>query len=330
VKIGIIGLGFMGATHIAALHEMEGLQLAAVCTTNERALQGDLTQAGGNLDLPPARYDFSAVRKYKDWERLVADPEIEAVDICLPTDYHPKAAIAALQRGKHVLCEKPMALTAGECERMQAAAAENKRVLMIAQVLRFWPEYEALAAFVRGGQHGELRSVQFIRRAGVPDWSNWLPREERSGGAVLDLLIHDIDQAIALFGMPESIRARSLGPVDTLDATLNYARGPQVSIQGGWLAPGEPFSMGFLASAEKGSIELSARGLVLTRETGTSEVLNPSGNAYRAELAYFAECCRTGNEPERCPPVQSREGVELAQLLKESRKREGQLIRCLD
>src|SRR4051794_29013209 len=95
VKIGIIGLGFMGATHISVIKDIEGLKLAAVCTTNERALQGDLTQVGGNLDLPPAKYDFSAVRKYREWEQLVADREIDAVDICLPTDLHTRVAIAA-------------------------------------------------------------------------------------------------------------------------------------------------------------------------------------------------------------------------------------------
>jgi predicted dehydrogenase len=330
VKIGIAGLGFMGATHIGAIKKIPGLELAAVCTTNERALTGDLTEVGGNLDIPPERYDFSALHKSRDWHQLIADSEVDAIDICLPTDLHAEVAIGALEGGKHVLCEKPMALTDGECQRMIEAARRAGRVLMIGQVLRFWPEYVTLREAIENHTYGTVRSVEFRRSAGLPDWSRWLPREERSGGAIVDLLVHDIDQAIALFGMPETVTARSMGPVDTIDAVLDYGNHVQVGIKGGWLPVGEKFSMGFTMRAEDGTLRLDTDGLKVVDETGTRSATVEEGDGYQRELAYFAECCQCGLQPDRCPPEQSAQGITLTRLLKESRKREGETLRCSD
>jgi predicted dehydrogenase len=318
----------MGATHIGAMQKIPGLELGAVCTTNERALSGDLTDVGGNLDIPGAKYDFSAVHKCREWQELVADPDLEAIDICLPTDLHAQVAIRALESGKHVLCEKPMALNTDDCSRMIRAARNAGRVLMIGQVLRFWPEYATLREAIESERFGIVRSVEFRRSAGLPDWSRWLPREERSGGAVVDLLVHDIDQAIALFGMPETVSARSLGAVDTIDAALSYTNGVEVRIKGGWLAPGEKFSMGFEMVAEHGTLRLDGTGLTFTDESGTQPVRTEEGDGYQRELAYFAECCRRNLKPDRCPPEQSAQGIALALVLKESRKREGHTLRC--
>jgi predicted dehydrogenase len=320
----------MGATHIAALNNIPGLELGGVCTTNERALTGDLTEVGGNLDLPPARYDFSSVHKCKEWRELIADRELGAIDICLPTDLHAEVALAALAAGKHVICEKPMALNTAQCRQMIEAADQAGHVLMIGQVLRFWPEYVALREAVKQRQYGAVQAVLFRRSAGLPDWSRWLPREERSGGAVLDMLVHDIDQAISLFGLPETVSARGMGPVDTIDATLSYASGVKVEIKGGWLPAGEPFSMGFHLKAEHGELQLDASGLFVQKDDGRHPIQPEAGSGYQRELAYFAECCRSGSKPQECPPEESAQGIALALLLKESRKREGQTLRCSD
>ncbi len=145
---------------------------------------------------------------------------------------------------------------------------------------------------------------------------------------MIDLLIHDIDQAIWLFGMPERITAKSQGPVDTLAATLSYPDGLQVEIRGGWLPAGEPFSMGFRAQAERAGLELVSNNLFLHDETGRHEMQSAKHDAYQAEIAYFANCCETRRKPERCLAEQSAEALELALLLKESRTREGQSIKC--
>src|SRR5579875_2347699 len=269
VRVGIAGLGFMGATHLSAYEKLRGVEIAAVCSPDAQALSGDLTAVGGNLNRPHRAHDFSGARTYTDWIDLIRDPQLDAVDICLPTDLHAPAAIAALESGKHVLCEKPMALSAEDCEHMMAAAQRHNRILMIGQILRFWPEYLCLRDFVESGRYGRVRGATFIRRCGLPDWSRWLPDERRSGGAIVDLLTHDIDQALLLFGAPARVAAKSMGGPDTLMATLIYPNGPEVRIQGGWFPACTPLSMGFQVRAERAELEWGPDGLTLSDASGT-------------------------------------------------------------
>ncbi|HSU60954.1 MAG TPA: Gfo/Idh/MocA family oxidoreductase [Bryobacteraceae bacterium] len=330
MKIGMVGLGFMGAVHLSAYSKIPDAQVIAVCTQSERALSGDLNAAGGNLNRDLGKFDFSGVKQYRHWRELVLDPDLEIVDICLPTDLHTAVSIAALAAGKHVLCEKPMALTSADCDRMLAAAQENKRILMIAQVLRFWPEYVALRDFVEAGQFGAVRSATFTRQCGLPDWSKWLPVTARSGGAVIDLLVHDIDQAISLFGMPQRVAAKQLGEVDALTATLLYANGPEVRIQGGWFLPGAPLHMSFQVRTERAEMELTPDGLMLNDQTGERKKVEVSGDGYEAEISYFIGCVRQGKPPQRCLPQDSARSVKVALLLKQSREMGGEQLKCSD
>lgn len=329
VRVGIAGLGFMGATHLSAYEQLHGVEIAAVSSPNPQARSGDLSAVGGNLDRPHGRHDLSASRKYGEWRDLIGDPELDAVDICLPTDLHAPAAIAALEGGKHVICEKPMALSVGDCERMLDAAERHGRVLMIGQILRFWPEYLHLHDFVKSARYGQIRTATFTRRCGLPDWSRWLPDESRSGGAIVDLLIHDIDQALLLFGAPARIAAKSIGGPDTLMATLIYPSGPEVRIQGGWFPAGTPLAMGFQVRADRAEIEWGPNGLTLSDHTGQrTPVSLPAVDAYQQELAYFVDCCRTGKPAERCLPQESARALKLALLLKQSRALGGEQLAC--
>ena len=330
VKIGIIGLGFMGAVHYKAFSAIEGVSVAAVCANNPRALEGDLTQVGGNLGRSGEKYDFSNVRKYRNWAEIVADSELDAVDICLPTDLHLSVTVAALKAGKHVFSEKPMALTAADCDEMLAAARQYKKILMVGQVLRFWPDYMYLREFVTSGRYGAVRTATFVRRTAIPDWSKWLLDEKRSGGMLLDFLIHDIDQALDIFGAPAKVAAKSLGEIDTVSSTLLYPGGPEVRIQGGWFAPGTPFAMGFDVMAERGSLEFSPSGLRLNDGSGTAQSIKAEGpDGYEAEVRYFVDCCRAGKAPERCPPEASARAVKLALLMKQSRDEGGKQLECV-
>src|SRR6266849_2489920 len=119
MRLAVVGLGFMGTTHLRAILA-GGAELHAVVSASERKLSGDLSGTGGNLVSggDDDRFDFSGVKKYRDLSAALNDPEIEAVDLCLPTDLHESAAIEALRHGKHVLVEKPMALDEAACQRM--------------------------------------------------------------------------------------------------------------------------------------------------------------------------------------------------------------------
>ena len=281
----------MGATHLDAYAKLAGVEIAAVCARNARALSGDLSQSGGNLGPRAGLHDFSRLHTCSEWRELVEDDALDAIDICLPTNLHAELAIAALNSGKHVLCEKPMALTVADCERMIAAGERSGCVLMIAQVLRFWPEYIALREFVKSGEYGAVRSATFVRRCGLPDWSRWLPDEKRSGGAVLDLLIHDIDQALMLFGIPERVAAKGMGGVDTLMATFLYEQRMEVRVQGGWFDASTPFSMSFQLRAERAEMELTPEGAMLSDMSGTRRRVAMTGaDSYDEQLAFFVEC----------------------------------------
>ena len=319
----------MGATHLQAYTGLPNVTVAAVCSSNQVALSGDLSKVGGNLGRRSQTYDFSAVSKYTAWRDLVADPSLDAVDICLPSELHADVAVAALAAGKHVLVEKPMALLTADCQRMLEAAERHHRILMVAHVLRFFPQYRYLKHFVESGEYGSIRNALFVRRCGVPDWSKWLTSEDRSGGPLLDLLIHDLDQALWLFGPPARVAAKSMGEVDTVSATLLYPDGPEVRVQGGWFAAGTPFAMGFQVCADKAELELTPEGLRQNGVTGEQQTVSlEEKDGFDAEAEYFVDCCIAGRQPSVCPPADSAKAVALSYLLKESRAQGGKQIEC--
>src|SRR5580700_5929760 len=130
MRLALVGFGFMGRVHRDAIATLPGVELAGVVTRDQSKLD-------------------AAVRCYRDLAEALEDPQVDAVDVCLPTDLHEVAAIDALRSGKHVLVEKPMALNGAACARMIEEARRRGRILMVAQVLRFMPAYIALASELR-------------------------------------------------------------------------------------------------------------------------------------------------------------------------------------
>jgi predicted dehydrogenase len=329
VNVGIIGLGFMGATHLGAFMNSPGATVAAVSSSGPKKLSGDLSQVQGNLGRETIQVDLTGVAKYSDWRELIDHPGLDAVDICLPTDLHAPVAVRALQAGKHVLLEKPMALTLPECNAILASASDRGQVLMVAQVLRFWPEYLRLFDFVKSGKKGPVRTAMFERRSAAPS-KHWAKQSSRSGGAIFDLLVHDIDQVLHLFGWPQAVIAETYGGVDTVDASLQYESGLQVQIRGGWFEEGCPFSMGFRAESDAGTLSLNSKGvLTCVSKNGSSLIIETDGrDAFQSEIDYFVECCLARRPPERCLPAESAMAVELALLLDKSRTEGGLRIAC--
>ncbi len=334
MKIAVIGLGFMGATHLHAWRAVAGAQLQAVVSGDERKLTGDLCGISGNLGAPGEHMDFSGIARYRSVAECLADANVEAVDICLPTDLHADVAIAAVRAGKHVLVEKPIALDADSADRMIAEARAARRILMCGQILRFMSNYRQAADMLP--RLGAVRSAMFTRRCGAPAWNRWMGDAARSGGAVFDLLIHDVDYCISLFGKPEAVSARGFRDealrIDWMRAELYYANSGPVTIDGGWFAPSEyPFRAEFTIMAEQGTLEYrSGQGPV----TCIGNALNPPGHAQDApdafenQLAYFIECAAAGHQPNLCPPEDSADAVRVMTLLLESRKREGKRVLC--
>jgi len=336
MKLAVAGLGFMGSTHLKALKGVPDARLAAVISADVQKLNGDLSAIQGNIGGPGEKLDFTGVRKYSSLDEGFRDPEIEAVDLCLPTDLHAPAALAALRAGKHVLVEKPMALSGDQADEMISTAGRAGRILMVAQVLRFWPDYVALRDALGSGSLGPVRTAFFRRRCAAPTWSKWINDPGKSGGGVFDLLIHDADMCIHLFGLPEAVSATGhedmAGGIDFICAQLHYAAIPSVTITGGWHHPKSyPFSMEYTVQADGGTIDYSSAGrpATLYRSDSSSEVLPlASGDGFEGELRYFVDCCRQGRQPALCPPAESAAAVKLALLMVEARKHKGEKIPC--
>jgi predicted dehydrogenase len=337
VRLAVAGLGFMGSTHIQALRSVPGAALAAVVSEDERKLAGDLSSISGNLNRPGEKLDFSAAKKYRKLEEALTDPEIDAVDLCLPTHLHAPASVAALRAGKHVLVEKPMALTVAEAAAMIEAARESGKTLMVAQVLRFWADYQPLIEARRSGSLGEARGFVFRRRCAAPQWGKWLQDPAKGGGGVFDLLIHDVDMCIHLFGVPEAVSATGYedlaAGIDLITANLHYPGIGSVIVTGGWHHPkAYPFSMEYTASFQGGTIEFSTAGRAATLYDagGGEKALDvPAVDGFAAELAYFVDCVAGGRAPERCRPAESAQAVAVTLRMLESRKRNGERLSCL-
>lgn len=228
-----------------------------------------------------------------------------------------------------------MALDAAECDEMMAEAKKAGKLLMSAQVLRFFPAYLPLIEAVHTGTLGQPRHAMFRRRCAAPAWSIWMTNKKVSGGGVFDLLIHDIDMALVCFGTPQAVSATGhedlAAGIDMMTAQLHYENGFSVTITGGWHLPSAyPFSMEYTVVGENAAIEFSTEGRPPHwYGRGEDRVIELSElDGYQAEIEYFVECCRTGARPERCTPESSAAAVKLTRLLEEARTRKGIILPC--
>ena len=226
MKIAIVGFGFMGRMHYGNWKKIRGVKVAAICDANLARLT-ETTK--GNLAGIDETTDFTGIAVYDDFAKMIAAGGFDAVDVTLPTPLHPGMSIAALEAGYHVLCEKPMALTVAECDKMLAAAKRAKRTLLVAHCLRFWPEYVALKKLIDSGKYGKVVAAEFFRASNPPDPKGphgWFLDDRKSGGCMLDMHIHDADMIAHLFGAPKNVSAivhhRKDGVLDHAQLTYAY------------------------------------------------------------------------------------------------------------
>jgi predicted dehydrogenase len=306
VRVGIAGIGFMGVTHYKALKQVQGAQVTAIFTRNPQKLAGDWQGVKGNFGEAGGVEDLTGVKRRDTLEVLLTDPEVDLVDICLPTDMHAPAALAALAAGKHVLVEKPIALTVEDADEMIAAAERAKRLLMVGQVLRFFPEFAYIRQCMDRGEYGDLVAAHFKRVISRPNWSgeNWFADASRTGGAVVDLHIHDADFVHHLLGMPEEVSAAGVtapdGQVDYLVTQYRYkGRNRCITAASGNLGmPGLMFEHGYDAYFQRATLRYnSARGegVEVFTEDGQKHLADVTApDAFVAELTAAVTAVRTG------------------------------------
>ena len=307
-KIGLIGLGFMGATHLKAWRECNDARIAAICNPSGRHLDGDFSDVAGNVgDNEPLKLDMTQTRGYTSYAEMLADPNVDIIDICTPTHTHCDLAIEALRAGKHVLCEKPMARSSEDARAMVEAATAADRILMPAMCLRFWPGWSWLAEAVKSKRYGKVLSAKFTRVAEPPAWGqNFFFDGEKSGGALLDLHIHDTDFVRYLFGHPRQVEScgytKHSGCIDHVVTRYHVDGGALVHADGSWaLTKGFGFRMAYLVNFENATADYDlARGdealqLAIDGEKQTIKCDGPSGHTLM--IRHFLDAVNANTQP---------------------------------
>lgn len=304
VRIGIIGFGFIGRIHFNAYAQHPLAHVVAIAEANPDCLGGG---ASGNL--PGSAIDpalLSDVRVVDEAAKLLDDPTIDAVSVCVPTPLHVEIALAALDQGKHVLVEKPVALSVAEAQPIvTAAAAHSTQICMPAMCMRFWPGWRWIRDSIAARTYGRVRSAVFTRLTAAPHWSkDFYTDAGRCGGALLDLHIHDADFVRFCFGDVRAVDSVGVGSatggIDHVITRYQFDDGPELVIaEGGWMsAPGFPFSMRYRIEFENVTAEFDssrAAPLTLYGEDGGARTIDlPDGDGYAAEIAHFVDCIERG------------------------------------
>jgi len=334
LNIGIIGLGFMGKVHFNTYAKIKGAKVTAIADVDGRKRSGDWSGIAGNIGAAGRRQDLRGIHVYENAADLLKDPAVDVVDITLPTYLHARWAIRALKSGRHVICEKPMALKSAEAVTMIAAARAARRRLFIAQCIRFWPAYAKTRELVLGKKFGKVVSAVFTRLSTRPTWSwqGWLEDPRKSNACVLDLHIHDADFVLYLLGKPRSVLSRAVknknGGLDHVTTFYDYAPGTLIQAEGAWeYNAGFPFSMAFRIALEKATLNFDAQGLLLCPAKGQAKpVAVAEGDGYFHELKHFLDCIRRNCASPVVPPESALQSVQLIEAEAKS-ARSGKIVR---
>ncbi len=311
----------MGMIHFLSARKARGGRATALCSRDPKKLAGDWRGLRGNFGPPGAMMDLTDVKPYPRYEELLADPDVDLIDICSPTHLHADMAVAALRAGKHVLVEKAVALTPEQADQMLRAAADAGRLLMVAHVLPFVPEFAFAAEAVRGGRYGKLLGGHFKRVISRPDWSADIGDAAKTGGPAVDLHIHDTHFIGLIAGVPAAVFSSGLaqadGTVDYLTTQYLYGPGgPAVSCSSGAVAmKGRPFVHGYEIYLEKATVVFDGGPLTLLTEDGGKEFPPLTGDdplgAFTAEIDAAADGVRAGKAPDLLSGQLARDALVL-------------------
>jgi len=332
IGVGLVGLGFMGATHIKACRQIDGCRIAALCNPSGRNLDGDFSNVTGNIGSDdPLQLDMSRVAAYRSFADLLADPGVQLVDICSPTNSHPDLAVAALRAGKHVICEKPLARTSAAARAIADAAAGAPTFLMPAMCMRFWPEWAWVKNAITEQTFGRCLAARFRRVSEPPAWGRkFFFDGNLSGGALFDLHIHDSDFVQFCFGRPHVVYSTGFskvsGAIDHVVTQYQVVSGASVSAEGSWaMSKGFGFSMTYTVVFEKATADFDlARGtdaLKLYEDGMDARVVRPEGkDGYVEELRHMIECIRNRKRPTVVTPEDGVSAVEICEAEERSAK----------
>ena len=289
LRIAILGAGAMGRMHAAAYAQMPDVELVDVPARNAERVRA-ATESNG----------------------------IDAIDICLPSEVHARFAIPALQHGKHVFCETPLALALDEALAMRDAARKAGRLLQVGLLCRSIASYRHVKEIAEAGTHGRLLSLATWRLGSYlhPDAPD---HKAHYGDPTTELMTFDLDFANWLFGKPTGISAAGAGEVTAL---LDYGDGRSATIAAsGLMPPGSPFTVGFRALFEGAVFELQQifrdgpPEIAFTIAEGRAApqpVDLAGGNPYEIELRRFVDCIAGRADPALLDADRAVEALELS------------------
>jgi predicted dehydrogenase len=302
LRVGVVGAGLIAGRHVRAYAKAEGVDVVAVADTRLAKAEQLAATVGG--------------KAFTRLDEMLA-LETDAISICTPPSSHAELTVRALQAGRHVLCEKPVALSLRDAERIEEAAAASDRVVMIGHVLRYEPDHRAAKDLVEAGQIGDVAMVVHATTTSLPGWSEggWLVRPEESGGPLLDLAVHGFDYLAWVIGSP-AVRVHAVaadspaGPATYGLATVRYASGAMGQVEASWAHPaGRGFTTMVEIAGSEGRITWdsgSVNGGAIHLADGAVTWLDPVGErGYTSEIAAFAEAVRAGGPS----PVPVSDGV---------------------
>lgn len=327
VNVAVVGLGFMGITHIKSYQQLPNARITAVCDAVRLPVDGVLTGVSGNIHGADAINLGKDIRTYQKLEDLLADPTVDLIDLCVPTPLHAPQAMAALRSGKHVLCEKPLARTSAIAGEIVNAAKSARGFFMPAMCMRFWPGWSWLKELKEQGNHGKILAARFRRVSAPPGWSrDSYFKGGDSGGALLDLHIHDTDFVQFLFGRPAAVystgQSRFSGAIDHVVTQYHVPGGATVYAEGSWLLT-SGFNMSYTVIFERATVDFdSARGadaLHLFEEGKPVQVIKPEGvDGYVEELRHLLTAIQSGQPPTVVTATDGLSAVEICEAEEKS------------
>jgi len=336
VNVAVVGLGFMGVTHLRAYQQTEGARIVAVCDAVRLPVNGVLQGVAGNVKKSDDIQLGAQVKVYRQLGEVLADPEVDLVDLCTPTPLHPEQAMAALKAGKNVLCEKPLARTSAAARDIVKLQDAAPGFLMPAMCMRFWPGWSWLKQALQEKKYGPVFAARFRRLSEMPAWSKQgtYTGGNDLGGALFDLHIHDTDFVQFLFGRPEAVfstgLARPSGSVDHVVTQYLYPGGPTVYAEGSWLLA-KGFSMAYTIHCEGATLDFDlARGaeaLQITEIGQAPQTVKFDGpDGYGEEVRYVVGCALAGKRPTIVTAADGLSALEICEA-EEKSVLTGQVVR---
>lgn len=294
LKVGLVGCGGISGAHVPAWDAMENVDLIAICDI-----------------LPEKMERYPNHKYYTDFDKMIDENDFDIIDVCLPTYLHCEFALKAMKNGINVITEKPISLVESDVDLLYSTAEENGVKFMVAQVLRFWNEYEILKQLYDTQKYGKLIAGTMWRLGGYPT-REWYTKKELSGLIPFDLHIHDLDYLIYAFGNPNSYvcNRKELPKQDYMSVVYDYGDF-FITAEASWYKASYPFYMGFRFQFEEAVVALERDGFTIHECGGTkitpcvegaenkSDFELPSSDAYANEIKYFAECVENDKPVEK-------------------------------